>query len=100
MRVAEAALVALLAFGCAWSTVRDGEAVYTARAFGAAHAIAGRCDRVSSDSTSTTQDRETRTTRYDERGTLCAVADGGHGSVGLWATIAGALAALASLVAL
>jgi hypothetical protein len=88
------ALALLLSLGCATATVRDGERTYTARAFGASHAAAGKCDRVASDVTESTKDTERRETKDDERGTLCATANGGHGGPGMWATIAAGFSAL------
>ena len=90
-------LVLALCFGCASSTIHHNGDTYTAFSFGASHASAGYCDRVASDVTVSTKDTENRTTRDDERGTLCALANGGHGSAGLYATIAAGFSALVLL---
>jgi hypothetical protein len=86
---------------CAGAAVRDPNGrTYRAWAFGAGHAAAGECDRVSSDLVSTTESTEQREYRVVDRGTLCASASGGHGSPGAWATLAGAFAALFAMLAL
>lgn len=99
MRAVLLALVLLA--GCASARVeaRDGT-VYRAFALGQGHASAGRCDRVASDVSTSTKDAEHRESKDDERGQLCAVANGGRGSPGAWATIAGAFAALFAMLAL
>lgn len=73
---------------------------YSVWAIGAGRAAAGKCDRVASDVTNSTKDAEHRETHDDERGTECVSASGAHGSVGVYATLAGAFAALLAMLAL
>ena len=98
MRSAVLALALLV--GCAGASVHDYDGlVYRAWAFGQGHAAAGRCDRVATDESSSTKDTETRVTKDDERGSLCATASGGRGSVGLWSTILAGFTALGVVLA-
>jgi len=93
-------LALALLVGCAGASVHDYDGlVYRAWAFGQGHAAAGRCDRVATDESSSTKDSETRVTKDDERGTLCATASGGRGSPGMWATIVAGFAALGVMLA-
>jgi hypothetical protein len=98
VRLAALALVVLS--GCASASVQDTHGVrYSAWAIGQGHSAAGKCDRVASDVSESTDGTERRETKDDERGSLCATASGGRGSPGLWATIAAGFGALLTVLA-
>ena len=91
-------LVATL--GCAGARVEGSNGLtYQAWAFGQGHASAGRCDRVATDVSDSTNSGEHRESKDDERGELCVTANGGRGSVGLWATVAAGFTALVAVMA-